>query len=80
MHVFIYLFPGIIIGLLQLPLVLALKDTLGSSSSYSTIVSQWVVTKRLQEIFPYMASKRCGIDNWWQVTFFLIKYLVYQIN
>lgn len=60
---------GMLIGVLQLPLVFALKDTLGSSSSYCTVVSQWVVTKRLQELFPYLASKRCGLDNWWQVIY-----------
>ena len=62
---------GMLIGVLQLPLVFALKDTLGSSSSYCTVVSQWVVTKRLQELFPYLASKRCGLDNWWQVGSYL---------
>ena len=58
---------GMIIGLLQLPLVFALKDTLGSSSSYCTVVSQWVVTRDLQEKFPYLAKMRCGLGNWWQV-------------
>jgi len=60
---------GGIIGLIQLPLVLVVRDTMGGSSSYVTIVSQWVVTKRLQELFPYLAAKRCGVGNWWQVLY-----------
>ncbi|KAK3592481.1 hypothetical protein CHS0354_014979 [Potamilus streckersoni] len=58
---------GIIIGLLQLPIVFAVKDTLGGSSSYVTVVSQWLVTKNIQEIFPYLEKKRTGVGNWWQV-------------
>ena len=61
-----------LIGLLQFAIVFAASDTLGGSSSYMTMVSQWVVTERLQEIFPYLAKYRCGIGNWWQVYWFLI--------
>lgn len=58
---------GMIIGFIQIPLVLAVSDTLGGSSAYATIVSQWVVTEKLQKLFPYLANKRCGVGNWWQV-------------
>lgn len=40
---------------------------MGGSSSYVTIVSQWVVTEKLQKTFPYLASARLGVANWWQV-------------
>ncbi|OWF53305.1 hypothetical protein KP79_PYT00469 [Mizuhopecten yessoensis] len=60
---------GIIVGLLQLPLVLVVKDTIGGSSSYVTIVSQWVITDKLSRTFPYLANKRSGVGNWWQVFF-----------
>lgn len=60
---------GAIIGIIQLPLVFSVHDTMGGSTSYVTIVSQWVVTKKLQEMFPYLASKRCGLGNWWQVVY-----------
>ncbi|KAK3595460.1 hypothetical protein CHS0354_003453 [Potamilus streckersoni] len=60
---------GVIIGLLQLPIVFAVKDTLGGSSSYVTVVSQWLVTKKLQETFPYLEKKRTGLGNWWQVLY-----------
>ncbi|KAK2177718.1 hypothetical protein NP493_583g02032 [Ridgeia piscesae] len=62
---------GVIVGLLQLFIIISVGDTLGGSSAYVTIVSQWVVTKRLQERFPYMANARCGIGNWWQVSYVL---------
>jgi hypothetical protein len=52
---------------LQVFIVLAVGDTLGGSSSYVTIVSQWVLGERLQALFPYLARARCGIGNWWQV-------------
>lgn len=58
---------GAIIGIIQLPLIFTVHDTMGGSTSYVTIVSQWVVTKKHQEMFPYLASKRCGVGNWWQV-------------
>ncbi|XP_067653437.1 thiosulfate transporter TsuA-like [Haliotis asinina] len=60
---------GIIVGILQVPVVLVLGDTIGGSTSYVTISSQWVVSKTLQEKFPYMAAKRTGISNWWQVIY-----------
>ncbi|XP_060066042.1 UPF0394 inner membrane protein YeeE-like [Ylistrum balloti] len=60
---------GTIIGLLQLPLVLVIKDTIGGSSSYVTIVSQWVITDKLAQTFPYLAKRRTGVSNWWQVFF-----------
>ena len=54
-------------GFLQVPIVLVADDSLGGSSAYVTMVSQWVVTKKLQEMFPYFAKYRCGLANWWQV-------------
>ncbi|XP_033725526.1 UPF0394 inner membrane protein YeeE-like [Pecten maximus] len=60
---------GAIIGLLQIPLVMFIKDTVGGSSSYVTIVSQWVITDKLAKTFPYLAKRRSGVGNWWQVFF-----------
>lgn len=48
--------------------MLFVGDTVGGSSAYVTIVSQWVITRKLQDLFPYLASKRTGVDNWWQVS------------
>ena len=63
----IYKFLGVLIGLMQVVIVLGVGDTLGGSSSYVTIVSQWVVTEKLQSLFPYLAKARKGVGNWWQV-------------
>ena len=63
----IYKFVGVLIGLMQTVIVLGVGDTLGGSSSYVTIVSQWVVTEKLQSLFPYLAKARKGVGNWWQV-------------
>jgi hypothetical protein len=62
---------GALIGILQLVIVFTVGDTLGGSSSYMTFVSQWVIGKKLQNIFPYLAKYRCGIGNWWQAFYVL---------
>jgi len=62
---------GALIGLLQLVIVFAVGDTLGGSSSYMTLVSQWVIGKKLQSTFPHLAKYRCGIGNWWQALYVL---------
>ncbi|XP_072044614.1 thiosulfate transporter TsuA-like isoform X2 [Amphiura filiformis] len=58
---------GIIIGAMQIPIVLAVGDTLGGSSSYCTIISQLLCTKSMESRIPYLAGYKRGIDNWWQV-------------
>jgi hypothetical protein len=60
-------FTGILLGIIELPIVIFVQDTIGGSSAYVTVVSQWVVTEKLQALFPYLASKRKGVGNWWQV-------------
>ncbi|KAH9489517.1 hypothetical protein Btru_037378 [Bulinus truncatus] len=58
---------GMIIGCLQIPIVLAVQDTLGSATSYVTVASQILVFKPLQNIFEYLKKYMTGIGNWWQV-------------
>ncbi|CAH1252924.1 Hypp1039 [Branchiostoma lanceolatum] len=60
---------GIVIGLLQLVITLSVGDTLGGSSSYCTVVSQVLVTDRLQQMSPYLSRYRTGLGNWWQVVY-----------
>lgn len=60
-------FLGALIGLLQAPIVLLVSDTIGGSSGYVTVVSQLFYNKSLQRMFPYLASRRSGVGNWWQV-------------
>lgn len=62
---------GILIGCLQIPLVLVVKDTIGGSSSYCTISSQVLVTKRMEAAIPYLAKFKRGVSSWWQVFFVL---------
>lgn len=35
---------------------------------YMAITSQWVVTKRLKEMFPYMARAKSSIEHYWMVS------------
>lgn len=60
-------FPGILIGLMQVVIVLAPHDTMGGSSSYATIVAQAFRPKFLQEMFPFFETRMNGLGNWWQV-------------
>lgn len=53
---------GAMVGLLQIPIVLLYHDTLGSASSYCTIVAQAFHGRS-----PYLAKYRSGEGNWWQV-------------
>lgn len=59
-------FCGIIIGTLQIPLVLALRKNLGSSSAIMTLLATALFfTQR----FAAVNSKRSGLKNWWQVLY-----------
>ncbi|KAK2167553.1 hypothetical protein LSH36_26g03010 [Paralvinella palmiformis] len=66
---------GVLLGVLQAVIIFAADDTLGGSSAYVTMVSQWVIGKRLKELFPYLAKARCGLANWWQVFYVLFAVL-----
>uniref|UniRef100_A0A0B6Y8D7 Uncharacterized protein n=1 Tax=Arion vulgaris TaxID=1028688 RepID=A0A0B6Y8D7_9EUPU len=58
---------GLLIGSLQIPTVLSVSTTLGSTTGYMTVASQILVIKPLQSIFQHLQSFQTGIGNWWQV-------------
>lgn len=60
---------GVLIGLMQIPIILAVDDTLGGSSSYCTMMSQALPLSFLQKRIPYLAKFKSGIGNWWQVAY-----------
>ncbi|XP_022095447.1 uncharacterized protein LOC110981813 [Acanthaster planci] len=60
---------GILIGLLQVPVIFTVGDTVGGSQSYCTMLSQLCVSRTLEEKMPYLTQYKRGIDNWWQVLF-----------
>nr|XP_002740360.2 PREDICTED: uncharacterized protein LOC100378393 [Saccoglossus kowalevskii] len=62
---------GGVIGLLQLAIMFSVADTLGGSSSYTTVASQVLVTKRMESWSPYLTKFKRGIGNWWQVIYVL---------
>ncbi|XP_038064428.1 uncharacterized protein LOC119734882 [Patiria miniata] len=62
---------GILIGLLQVPVIFTVGDTVGGSQSFCTLLSQFLVTKNMEQRIPYLAQYKRGIDNWWQVLFVL---------
>ncbi|XP_072031084.1 thiosulfate transporter TsuA-like [Amphiura filiformis] len=58
---------GMLVGLLQIPIVIAAEETIGGSSGYCTLVSQLFSKETLKGISPYLLSYKYGLDNWWQV-------------
>jgi len=57
---------GILIGLLQIPLIVSIGETLGGSSSLLTMVSQ-VFVGPLKKLSPFIAKYRTGFGSWWQI-------------
>eukprot|EP00960_Hanusia_phi_P052694 761588-Hanusia_phi.AAC.2 len=57
---------GVFIGMNQIPAILFIHDTLGSSSAYMTCTSQALVTSSLQERFIHWSGFRTGLGNIWQ--------------
>jgi uncharacterized membrane protein YedE/YeeE len=62
---------GLIVGFLQVPCVLFLSDSLGSSSAYMTLSSQLLLVKGVQEKLPHWNGYRLGLGNWWQATYLI---------
>ena len=63
---------GAIIGGLNLPLITLgpFPRSLGCSSAYYTVVSQWLlVSPQCQAKYQNLESMRKGVNNWWQVFF-----------
>ncbi|KAJ1472607.1 hypothetical protein T484DRAFT_1839651 [Baffinella frigidus] len=61
---------GAIVGLLQVPCVLFLGDTLGSSSAYMTLASTPAgISQSLSAATPHLSKYRSGLGNWWQVVY-----------
>ena len=61
---------GILIGLLQIPIIITIRGTLGASSSYCTLLSQGLGKTGFlaSKYFNYFSSFRYGMGNWWQVS------------
>lgn len=55
---------GVLVGMLQLPAVLVLGDTLGSATAYCTVAAQ---VPGAPEKLPYLQKYKSGASNWWQV-------------
>lgn len=60
---------GILLGSLQFFSILFLNKSLGTSSSYSTLVSIPFASKSAQDKFQYLAKFRAGLSNWITVFF-----------
>jgi uncharacterized membrane protein YedE/YeeE len=59
---------GMVIGSLQLPAVLFLGDTLGSSSAYMSVLAN---VPGVSSVAAHLSGYRSGTDNLWQVVYLL---------
>eukprot|EP00123_Amoebidium_parasiticum_P021478 comp6807_c0_seq1/m.2549 comp6807_c0_seq1/g.2549 ORF comp6807_c0_seq1/g.2549 comp6807_c0_seq1/m.2549 type:complete len:396 (-) comp6807_c0_seq1:61-1248(-) len=59
---------GCLIGSMQIPLVLAIRDTAGGSSAFMTVLST-ITPAMIREKSAYLAKYRHGLGNWWQVVY-----------
>ena len=57
---------GMLVGVLQLPLVLSMHETLGGSSSLIVMVSQ-VLVGPLRKLSPFACKFQRGFSHGWQV-------------
>lgn len=67
MHSWNPLLSGVVSGALQLPLVLAVKDSLGGSTSYCTLVANGLDTVEQLSTGSFVYFKSF-LNNWWQVS------------
>jgi len=58
---------GMVIGLAQIPLVLTVDDTLGSTTAYRTVLAKLIPNSLSKNILPYFNGVQNNMDNWWQV-------------
>jgi len=56
-----------VIGLAQVPLVLTVDDTLGSTTAYRTVLAQLIPKFLSRKLLPYFDGIQNNMDNWWQV-------------
>ena len=52
---------------MQIPIVLAMGQTMGGSGSYCTMAAQLIPTETLHKVSPYLLRTKYGINNWWSV-------------
>eukprot|EP00056_Hartaetosiga_gracilis_P007515 m.109170 g.109170 ORF g.109170 m.109170 type:complete len:165 (+) comp12729_c0_seq1:15-509(+) len=65
---------GVLLGLLQIPAMIFMRDTLGSSTGYITMCS--LTTHAMSDAtrsqyFASFSAFRHGLINWWQVPYLL---------
>lgn len=57
---------GMLVGMLQLPLVIGMYETLGGSSSFIVMISQGLVGP-LKNLSPFACEYQRGFNHWWQI-------------
>jgi len=58
---------GIVVGLTQIPLVLLVDDTLGSSTAYCTLLTQLIPSSLSKTSLRYFDNVINNMESWWQV-------------
>ncbi|XP_038074085.1 UPF0394 inner membrane protein YeeE-like [Patiria miniata] len=60
---------GALIGCMQIPIVLAMGQTMGGSGSYCTMAAQLIPTGTLRNVSPYLLRTKYGLNNWWSIAY-----------
>ncbi|XP_033637736.1 uncharacterized protein LOC117298512 [Asterias rubens] len=60
---------GALIGSMQIPIVLAMGQTMGGSGSYCTMAAQFFPSETLARISPYLLRTKYGFNNWWSIAY-----------
>eukprot|EP00730_Choanoeca_flexa_P003649 TRINITY_DN11467_c0_g1_i3.p1 TRINITY_DN11467_c0_g1~~TRINITY_DN11467_c0_g1_i3.p1 ORF type:complete len:388 (+),score=69.75 TRINITY_DN11467_c0_g1_i3:265-1428(+) len=69
MHAWSPIVSGALVGALQIPAVLLLGDTLGSSTAYMTLCAQPTRFGFGKDVASHLADFTDGMSNWWQVVY-----------
>ncbi|EGD72117.1 hypothetical protein PTSG_00134 [Salpingoeca rosetta] len=69
MHAWSPVVAGAIVGSLQIPAVVFIGDTLGSSTSYVTVCAQPFEDGLTSGMVGYLSAYKRGTSNWWQVVY-----------
>eukprot|EP00045_Choanoeca_perplexa_P019448 m.2884 g.2884 ORF g.2884 m.2884 type:complete len:385 (-) comp4169_c0_seq1:93-1247(-) len=69
MHAWSPVVSGALVGALQIPAVVMLGDTLGSSTCYMTLSAQTTRLGILKTSCGHLCGYTDGVSNWWQVVY-----------
>ncbi|EDQ88176.1 uncharacterized protein MONBRDRAFT_9521 [Monosiga brevicollis MX1] len=71
---------GAIVGSMQIPAILFIGDTLGSSTSYMTLCAQTSGLPFIKQTCGHLCKFKSGMGNWWQVFYIAMAALAASVS